>query len=230
MNEVKIKIYFFFFSSPFSDDEHYQQMKSAATVTGRGRPPNLLQKPRMNRLLLQLELLGLECNKSWGEISSFLPRVADQESVQKFQGQGFNVKLKIEAARKLAANQRKAGGMDLDTFLSVNVTDQFAARNVGPFLLKFGVCRHLLNQASLKDLAPPDEICSGAIVDLMFFLKKEGLPVSQSRPTFEFFGLSIADLSNPQLRLKLNKVVTAYQSLNKSIKQENGQPKMNLFL
>ena len=102
---------------------------------------------------------------------------------QKFQGQGFNVKLEIEAARKLAANQRKAGGIDLDTFLSVNIADQFAARNVGPFLLKLGVCRqHLLNQASLKDLAPPD-----AVVDLMFFLKKEGLPVSQSRPTFEFF-------------------------------------------
>ena len=75
----------------------------------------------------------------------------------------------------------------MDTFLSVNIADQFAARNVGPYLLKLGVCRqHLLNQASLKDLAPPDEICSGAIVDLMFFLKKEGLPVSQSRPTFEF--------------------------------------------
>ena len=60
--------------------------------------------------------------------------------------------------------------MDLDTFLSVNIADQFAARNVGPFLLKLGVCRqHLLNQASLKDLAPPD-----AVVDLMFFLKKEG--------------------------------------------------------
>ena len=79
----------------------------------------------------------------------------------------------------------------MDTFLSVNIADQFAARNVGQFLLKLGVCRqHLLNQASLKDLAPPDEICNGAIVDLMFFLKKEGLPVSQSRPTFEFFGLS----------------------------------------
>lgn len=45
-----------------------------------------------------------------------------------------------------------------------------------------------------------------------------------------FFGLSIADLSDQQLRLKLNKVVTAYQSLNKSIKLENGQQKMNLFL
>lgn len=113
----------------------------------------------------------------------------------------------------------------------MNIADQFAARNVGPFLLKLGVCRqHLLNQASLKDLAPPDEICNGATVDLMFFLKKEGLPVSQSRPTFEFFGLSIADLSDQQLRLKLNKVVTAYQSLNKSIKRENGQQKMNLFL
>ena len=201
-------------------------MKSAATVTGRGRPPNLQQKPLTNRLLLQLELLRLECHKSWNEISSFLPRVADQESQQKFQGQGFNVKLEIEAARKLAANQRKAGGIDLDTFLSVNIADQFAVRNVGPFLLKLGVCRqHLLNQASLKDLAPPD-----AVVDLMFFLKKEGLPVSQSRPTFEFFGLSIADLSNQQLHLKLNKVVTAYRSLNKSIKLENGQQKMNLFL
>ena len=44
------------------------------------------------------------------------------------------------------------------------------------------------------------------------------------------FGLSIADLSDQQLRLSLNKAVTAYQSLNKSIKQENGQQKMNLFL
>jgi len=57
--------------------------------------------------------------------------------------------------------------MDLDTFLSVNFANQLAARNVGPFLLKLGVCRkQLLNQASLKDIAPPDEKCSGAIDDL----------------------------------------------------------------
>ena len=91
------------FFSPFSDNEHYQRMKSAATMTGRGRPLNLLQKPLTNRLLLQLELLQLECKKSWDEIPSFLPRVVDQESLQKFQG--FNVKLEIEAARKLATDQ-----------------------------------------------------------------------------------------------------------------------------
>ena len=100
VNEVKLKYVLF---SPFSDDEHYQWIKSAATVTGRGRPPNLLQKPLTNRLLLQLELLWLECKKSWDEISSFLPRVVDQESLQKFQA--FNVKLEIEAAGKLAADQ-----------------------------------------------------------------------------------------------------------------------------
>ena len=74
-------------------------MKSAATVAGRGRPPNLPAEAT-NRLLLQLELLQLECKKSWDEISFFLPRVVDQESLQKFQG--FNVKLEIEAARNYA--------------------------------------------------------------------------------------------------------------------------------
>ena len=166
--------------------------------------------------------------KSWQEMSSFLPRVVGADTLKDLEG--FSIKTETEAVKKLAADVC-CGGEDTDTFLSVNIANSFAARNMGLHLLEHGVFRHhLLDHSKLTELAPPAEVKNGMIVDFMFFLKKEGLCVSQSRPTLDFFGMDTAELSDKQLHSRLSRTVSTFQALNKSRKRPNGEQKMNVFL
>ena len=161
-------------------------------------------------------------------MSSFLPRVVGADTLKDLEG--FSIKTETEAVKKLAADVCNSGE-DTDTFLSVNIANSFAARNVGLHLLQHGVFRHhLLDHSKLTELAPPAEVTNGIIVDFMFFLKKEGLCVSQSRPTLDFFGMDTAELSDKQLRSRLSRTVSTFQALNKSRKRPNGEQKMNVFL
>ena len=178
-------------------------------------------------MALQLELLRVECERSWDELSAFFPKVTDGDPLQ-----GLSLKTEIKAVLKEAVRFQKQGtDADFDAFLSVNLGTGISARNVGPHLFKHRILRqHLINPDMLSELAPPSELNNGMIIDLMIFLTKEILPLSGSRQTLEFLGANVSSLTDKQLLLKLNKVMTTYKSLNKSIKRSDGQQKMDTFL
>ena len=70
----------------------------------------------------------------------------------------------------------------------------------------------------------------GKITDIMLFLKKENLPLSRCRTTLGFLGASVKTLPDQQLTSKLNRMLTTYKSLNKSIHRQNGQTNVNCVL
>ena len=144
--------------------------------------------------------------------------------------QGISWKSEIEAVVKEGRKCKNDGtDEDFDTFLSVNVGIGIAGRNVGPHLTKNQIFRHhLLNPDQLQKLTPPSY--HGTITDVMLFLKQENLPLSRCQTTFGFLGASVKTLSDQQPTSKLNRMLTMYKSLNKSIHQQNGQTNMNCFL
>ena len=197
------------------------------TPTGRGRPPKLLPVPLTNKLLLQLEFLRLQASKSWDDLFSLYLKITEDDPLQ-----GISLKSEIEAVVKEGRKCKNDGtDEDFDAFLSVNVGICISGRNVGPHLTKNQIFRHhLLNPDQLQKLTPPSELTHGMIIDVMLFLKKENLPLSRCRTILEFLGVTVKTLSDQQLTSKLNRMLTMYKSLSKSIHKQNGQTNMNCFL
>ena len=82
----------FFFPLSLVTDDNFQRMKSALIATGRGRPPKVPQLPFTNKLLLQLEVLRHECNKTWAEIELFFSKTVGSDSLG-----GLSLKSEVEA-------------------------------------------------------------------------------------------------------------------------------------
>ena len=197
-------------------------------ATGRGRPPKVPQLPFTNKLLLQLEVLCHECNKTWAEIELFFSKTVGNDSLG-----GLSLKSEMEAVvcevKKLHEGSQSQD--DLLKFLSVDVGVCISGRNVGPHLLKHHILRqNLLDSDSLVQIEPPPEITNGMVVDLLMFLTKEKLPISHSRQILKFLGADVSSLADKLLASKLNKLMKHYQSLRKSINKTNGQQNMNVFL
>ncbi|KAK7103602.1 hypothetical protein V1264_018470 [Littorina saxatilis] len=211
---------------PILDDAHFQQMKSAFTATGRGRPPKLQLVPLTNKLLLQLDLLRLETGRDWSDLVSFLPKVFDVNLLQ-----GLEIKAEIEGTVKEATKLGNKTGLELEAFLDVDAGRCIMGRNVGVHLLKHRITRnHLLNPDLLEDLDRPSELVNGMVLDLISFHKKENLSLTSCRQTLTFLGADVDALSDPQLNAKLNHTFTKCRSLGKSINRPGRQEKLNIFL
>ena len=151
-----------------------------STPTGRGRPPKLLPLPLTNKLLLQLEYLGLQLSKSWDDLLSLYTKITEGEPLQ-----GLSLKSEIEAVVREGQKCKKQGtAAGFDAFLSVTAGICIAGRNVGPHLLKRQIFRHhLLNPDELQKLPPPPELPNGMVVDLDFSEERELAIVQMSQNT-----------------------------------------------
>ena len=125
-------------------------MKAVFTTSRKRWPPKIVAQPLTNKLLLQLELLHLETQKSWLELIAFSSKVINVEQLQ-----GLSLKSEIEAAVKECKLKAK-GDKNYDTLkehFEIDTSTAIINRNVGPHLLKCNIFRqHLLNLSLLGQI------------------------------------------------------------------------------